>query len=102
MNFIDNAIHYTQKGSIRVELTQSPKETVLKVTDSGMGVPSAEQSKLFAKFYRAENAKTARPDGTGLGLYLAKRVIEDQGGTIIFESVVGKGSTFGFKLPSQK
>ena len=102
MNFIDNAIYYTQKGSIRVELFQDTEETVLKVIDSGMGVPLAEQSKLFAKFYRAENAKAARPDGTGLGLYLAKRVIEDQGGTIIFESVVGTGSTFGFKLPSSQ
>ncbi len=102
MNFIDNAIYYTQTGSIRVELTQTPKETVLKVVDSGIGVPPGEQSKLFAKFYRAENAKSVRPDGTGLGLYLAKRVIEEQGGTIIFESVVDKGSTFGFRLPSIK
>jgi len=69
------------------------------VADTGIGVPPAEQGKLFAKFYRAANAKDVRPDGTGLGLYLAKRVIEEQDGSIIFESTEGKGSTFGFLLP---
>jgi len=102
MNFIDNAIYYTQKGSIKVTLEKAGDEAVFKVVDTGMGVPPAEQAKLFAKFYRADNAKAARPDGTGLGLYLAKRVIEDQGGEIIFESQFGAGSTFGFKLPFAK
>ncbi len=99
MNFIDNAIYYTEKGSVKVSLEKTKTQVILKVTDTGMGVPPDEKAKLFAKFYRAENAKTARPDGTGLGLYLAKRVIEDQGGEIIFETVLGSGSTFGFKLP---
>jgi signal transduction histidine kinase len=71
----------------------------LEVRDSGIGVPDAAKHKLFSKFFRADNAQIVRPDGTGLGLYLAKRVVEDQGGTIIFSSVEGKGSTFGFELP---
>ncbi|GAC1600727.1 MAG: hypothetical protein NVS3B29_01580 [Candidatus Saccharimonadales bacterium] len=99
MNFIDNAIYYTQAGEVRVVLEQSGDCVRLEVRDSGIGVPEAAKKKLFSKFFRAENAQTVRPDGTGLGLYLAKRVVEDQGGTIIFNSVEGKGSTFGFELP---
>ncbi|MDB5178613.1 MAG: Sensor protein resE [Patescibacteria group bacterium] len=99
MNYVDNAIYYTPSGSIHVEVKQENGWAVFTVTDTGMGVPEAEQAKLFAKFYRAENARASRPDGTGLGLYLAKRVIEEHGGAIIFASKAGKGSTFGFSLP---
>ncbi len=99
MNFIDNAIYYTKEGEVRVVLQQSGDHVRLEVRDSGIGVPDAAKKKLFSKFFRADNAQTVRPDGTGLGLYLAKRVVEDQGGTIIFSSVEGKGSTFGFELP---
>jgi signal transduction histidine kinase len=59
-------------------------------------VPKSEQHHLFTKFYRAGNARKARPDGTGLGLFMAKKVVVAQGGAIIFESKEGKGSTFGF------
>lgn len=99
MNFIDNAIYYTKEGSITVNVAKVTDGIKVTVEDTGIGVPLKSRRKLFSKFYRAENAQTVRPDGTGLGLYLAKRVIEDQGGTIIFESVEGKGSTFGFELP---
>jgi signal transduction histidine kinase len=99
MNFIDNAIYYTTKGEVRVTLEQTGAHVRLTVKDTGIGVPDDAKKKLFTKFFRAGNAQTLRPDGTGLGLYLAKRVIEDQGGTIIFESAEGKGSTFGFELP---
>ncbi|HSX14903.1 MAG TPA: GAF domain-containing sensor histidine kinase [Candidatus Saccharimonadales bacterium] len=99
MNFIDNAIYYTKQGSVTVTLKQVGDQIELRVTDTGIGVPQAARSKLFSKFFRAGNAQQVRPDGTGLGLYLAKRVIEDQGGKIIFESTEGKGSTFGFLLP---
>ena len=69
------------------------------VIDDGIGVPKAEQHHMFTKFYRAGNAKKARPDGTGLGLYMAKKVVIAQGGSIIFKSIEGKGSTFGFSFP---
>ncbi len=65
-------------------------------------MPKSEQQHLFTKFYRAGNAKKARPDGTGLGLFMAKKVITAQGGAIIFHSNEGKGSTFGFTLPRKK
>lgn len=99
MNFVDNAIYYTKEGTITVAVTKIEGAIRVTVKDTGIGVPLKARHKLFSKFYRADNAQTVRPDGTGLGLYLAKRVIEDQGGTIIFESVEGKGSTFGFELP---
>ncbi|HSH31451.1 MAG TPA: ATP-binding protein [Candidatus Saccharimonadales bacterium] len=99
MNFIDNAIYYTRAGGVYVSLEVDRDQVRLKVKDTGIGVPQAARHKLFTKFFRADNAQAARPDGTGLGLYLAKRVVEDQGGSIIFDSVEGQGSTFGFEMP---
>ncbi len=97
MNFADNAIYYTpQGGEITVELTNTANTVELRVIDNGIGVPKSEKHHLFTKFYRAGNARKARPDGTGLGLFMAKKVIVSQGGALIFDSVEGKGSTFGF------
>lgn len=99
MNFVDNAIYYTPKGGkIKIELTTDRSSVYFMVKDNGLGVPKAEQPHMFTKFYRATNAQKARPDGTGLGLFMAKKVITDQGGTILFESTEDKGSTFGFKF----
>jgi signal transduction histidine kinase len=103
MNFVDNAIYYTPAGGhIRVELTVTGTAAELRVIDDGIGVPKAEQHHLFTKFYRAGNARKARPDGTGLGLFMAKKVVLAQGGIIIFDSHEGKGSTFGFSFPLAK
>ncbi len=100
MNFIDNAIYYTPTGgTVTVQLDQTGQYVRLRVIDTGIGVPEIAKKKLFSKFFRADNAQSVRPDGTGLGLYLARRVVEDQGGTILFSSTLGKGSTFGFELP---
>jgi len=99
MNFIDNAIYYSKSGgeiTVKYEVTADTVE--MCVVDEGIGVPAAEQDDLFTKFYRAKNAKRVRPDGTGLGLFLAKKVITAQGGSVIFESVEDKGSTFGFRF----
>ena len=103
MNLMDNAIYYSSTaeggGKVDVYLEADADWVSFKVKDNGIGVPKAEQAKLFQKFYRAPNAQKTRPDGTGLGLFLVGRVTKDQGGEIIFESEEGKGSTFGFKLP---
>lgn len=102
MNFIDNAIYYTPPGgTVSIEIMNKPHSIELAVTDSGMGIPKKEQHKLFSKFFRAPNAKRARPDGTGLGLFMAKKIIVAQGGATIFHSQLGKGSTFGFTLPKK-
>ncbi|HJP96532.1 MAG TPA: ATP-binding protein [Candidatus Saccharimonadales bacterium] len=100
MNFIDNAIYYTPTGgSITVTLADNPQSIEFTVADTGIGVPRSEQHHLFSKFFRAQNARVARPDGTGLGLFMAKKVVTAQGGAIIFKSREGKGSTFGFTMP---
>lgn len=103
MNFIDNAIYYTPSGgSIKVVLNVTKKTAELKVIDTGIGVPKKSQHELFTKFFRADNAQKARPDGTGLGLFMAKKVIIAQGGSIIFNSTENKGSTFGFSFALSK
>lgn len=100
MNFIDNAIYYSHEHTtIYVELTTEDGDAVLRVRDTGIGVPKTEQAHLFTKFFRATNARKQRPDGTGVGLFLTKKVIVAHGGTIVFESIEGEGSTFGFRLP---
>lgn len=103
MNMIDNAIYYTPiGGTVTVQLYVDAKEVVFKVIDTGIGVPKAERHKLFTKFFRAANARVARPDGTGLGLFMAQKIVLAQGGVIIFESEEGKGSTFGWRFPLSK
>ncbi len=103
MNFIDNAIYYSPEGTkIIVTLAVEDGEAVLRVKDQGIGVPPEVQQHLFTKFFRAENARRQRPDGTGIGLYLAKRVIDGHRGKLVFESRLNKGSTFGFRLPIKK
>ncbi len=103
MNILDNAIHYSQPpkggGVVEVSLLHSGGSVSYIVKDNGIGVPRDQQSMLFTKMFRAKNAKDMRPDGTGLGLYMVKRVVEDQGGKVLFESKYGKGSLFGFKIP---
>lgn len=103
MNFIDNAIFYTPKnGKIDIVLEQTDKEIIFKVTDSGIGVPKNVQHRLFTKFFRAENARNARPDGTGLGLFMGQKIIDAQDGKMIFHSIENQGSTFGFRFPVRK
>lgn len=100
LNFIDNAIYYSKPGSIvHVKLKKEKNQIVFTVKDTGIGVPKSEQSQLFGRFFRASNARQRRPDGTGVGLFLARKVILLHGGQIIFESEEGKGSVFGFRLP---
>ena len=103
MNYIDNAIYYSRaNGTVVINLEKIGNTAALTVVDTGIGVPKEEQARLFNKFFRAKNARKARPDGTGVGLYLARRVIAAHGGSIIFSSYEGKGSTFGFRMPLSK
>lgn len=103
MNFIDNAIYYSYPNTtITILLFKEGGDLVFKVVDQGIGVPSGERHRLFTKFYRASNAKKQRPDGTGIGLFMAQKVVIAHSGSMIFESVEGKGSTFGFRLPLEQ
>ncbi|MEX0748826.1 MAG: ATP-binding protein [Candidatus Saccharimonadales bacterium] len=98
MNFTDNAIYYAPEGQVDIYIEQHDQTVEFRVKDNGIGVSVEAQKRLFSKFFRAENAQHVRPDGTGLGLYMAKQVIEAQDGELIFESTEGKGSTFGFRF----
>lgn len=103
MNFVDNAIYYSKtESTIDIKLADDADSITFTVVDAGIGVPKEEQSRLFGKFFRATNARKQRPDGTGVGLYLARKVIAAHHGSIIFASQEGKGSTFGFRLPRSK
>ncbi len=99
MNFMDNAIYYTPPGGkVSIVLRETATAIEFRVKDSGIGVSREVQRHLFTKFYRADNARRMRPDGTGLGLFMAKKIVVAQGGAILFESEVDKGSMFGFRF----
>lgn len=103
-NLVDNAIRYTRNGSIKVAVEfQKGKNIVLfSVTDTGIGVPKNQQDRVFDRFFRASTAVKTETEGTGLGLFIAKNIIEAHGGKIWFETEENKGSTFYISLPVGK
>ncbi|MGB7339497.1 MAG: ATP-binding protein [Phototrophicaceae bacterium] len=99
-NFMSNAIKYTDRGGkVDVYLSVNSNNVTFKIIDTGFGIDKTEQEKIFQPFFRAENAKSSDIAGIGLGLNVTKNMIERLNGTIIFESVLNEGSTFGFSLP---
>lgn len=98
---IANSIRYSpQGGNIRLELTLLGSECVMQIHDRGIGIPEADRTNIFEKFYRASNANTIPgTPGTGLGLAIVKQAVELHGGTISVESEVNKGTTFTISLP---
>jgi signal transduction histidine kinase len=102
LSLISNATDYTPPtGTIKIFLEKTEKSFLVKVKDTGMGIPKAEQGRLFERFFRASNAKNTKSDGTGLGLFIAKSGVTLLGGKIWFESEEGKGTTFFVDLPLQ-
>lgn len=98
-NLIGNAIKYTPDGkSIRVSLKQERDRLIFQVVDNGYGIKEAQQGRLFQPFFRARTQETRHIEGTGLGLHLVKNIVERHEGEMIFHSVYGEGSTFGFEL----
>ncbi len=98
-NLVENAIKYTPKGDVVVDITGDNDHAVISVQDSGIGIPLEDQSHLFQKFYRVDNSDTREIGGTGLGLYLCRRLVEAMGGKISLQSEYKKGSTFSVDLP---
>ena len=100
-NLIENAVKYTRPGGIvNMEIREDvPGRMRVAVSDTGIGIPPVQQKNIFSRFFRGENAARMEPDGSGLGLFIAKGIIEKHGGTIGFESKEGEGTTFHVELP---
>ena len=98
-NLIDNAIKYTLEGTITVALTGDNSVIQIQVKDTGAGIPEEDIPHLFQKFYRVDNSMTRAIGGTGLGLFISRKIIEMYNGHIWIESQLGKGSTFFINLP---
>jgi two-component system, OmpR family, phosphate regulon sensor histidine kinase PhoR len=99
-NLLDNAIQYTPaRGHISVIATAGPREAIITVADTGIGIPLADSERIFERFYRVDAARSREAGGTGLGLSIAKHIVEAHGGKLWVESTVSQGSRFSFSLP---
>lgn len=98
-NLFDNAVKYTPEGKVTVGLTGNDQVVQCFVRDTGPGIPAADLPHLFQKFYRVDNSATRTVGGTGLGLFISRKIIELYNGRIWAESEMGKGSTFYINLP---
>jgi signal transduction histidine kinase len=100
-NLIDNALRYTRAGSVAVALTRTDESIVYSVADTGAGIPETDRAHMFTKYGHGAESRKINPASTGLGLYIVKGIVDGHGGTIWYESVVGRGTTFFVKLPTQ-
>ena len=98
-NIFDNAVKYTEEGKVSIGLTGNDQVVQFYVKDTGPGIPAEDIPHLFQKFYRVDNSATRTIGGTGLGLFICRKIIELYGGRIWVESALGKGSTFYINLP---
>jgi len=100
-NIMTNAIRYkkTVNAEVRVSIKKHPKDYVITIADNGIGIPETSKHKIFQRLYRADNAVERQTQGTGLGLYLVKKIVETLGGKIWFESQENIGTTFFIQLP---
>ena len=99
-NLMDNAIKYTGRGgSVRVEMSRRDKKVIVKVIDTGIGIPREDQLHIFDRFYRVDKARSRETGGTGLGLSIVRQIVLLHGGTVTVSSEEEKGSTFTVELP---
>ena len=99
VNLIGNAVRYTESGSITVKATKANHYVWIEVIDTGAGIAAADIPYVFERFWRADPSRASHSGGTGIGLAIARRLVELQGGTIEVTSKLGQGSTFRFCLP---
>lgn len=102
-NLLENSIRYTgEGGTIEISLQKKDNNIVFEIKDSGVGIPKSQYNRVFNKFFRGENVMKMETEGTGLGLYVSKNIVEAHKGKIWFESEENKGTTFFFQIPSIK
>lgn len=101
-NVIDNAIRYSPQGRVGISLYTQTNRANIKIEDSGVGIDPTDYDRIFKKFFRGKNAVLVEPDGTGVGIYTAKKIIEKHNGTIDFTSTLGKGTIFNITMPLAK
>jgi len=100
-NLLDNAIGFNNSGGqVTISVKCDKMKLEVMVQDTGVGIPRSQRKRIFAKFFRADNAIKLETEGTGLGLFICKNIIEAHGGKIWFESQEGQGTTFWFTLPT--
>lgn len=97
-NLVDNAVKYTKQGTVTVDIKGDDSTVTVDITDTGIGIPPEDVAHLFQKFYRVDNSDTREIGGTGLGLYICRRLVEANNGHVSVVSTYGKGSTFSVKL----
>jgi PAS domain S-box-containing protein len=99
-NLMSNAVKYTpDKGSISLEISKNSKDLLITITDTGYGIPQTDQPRIFEKLFRAQNVREKDTEGTGLGLYIIKSIIEQANGKVSFKSQENKGTTFYINIP---
>jgi len=99
INLLENAVNYTEKGGISVQLSTSAGRLRIEIRDSGVGIPAEHLPRLFERFYVADKARSRQTGGTGLGLAIVKHIVTLHGGEIRAESTPGVGSTFTLLIP---
>ena len=100
MNLVENAMKYSVDGGpVDVRLHDEPGRVRIEVTDQGLGIPPAEQERIFEKFYRLDAEMSRGVGGSGLGLFISREIITQMGGVLSVQSVEGVGSTFTVTLP---
>jgi len=99
INLLANAVKFTERGSVTCRASVGEDEVMVSVIDTGVGIASEDQAKVFEKFRQVGDTLTEKPMGTGLGLAIAKEIIDHHGGRLWLESALGRGSTFSFALP---
>ena len=97
-NIVDNAIKYTENGTVTISVSSYELFTCIRVRDTCNGIREAEQAAVFGRFYRSQDVKDEK--GVGIGLFLARQIIQSQGGYMKLSSAVGKGSEFSIYLPA--
>jgi signal transduction histidine kinase len=99
-NLLENAVKYTPEGGmIDVSLSRNDTSVVFKIKDNGVGIPESQQDRIFTKFFRSDNVIRMETEGSGLGLYTTKNIVEAHKGKIWFDSKEGEGTTFYFTIP---